>query len=401
MRRGRTLIIVGLLLIIVIAGGYLVYTRFLQPGQTPSLTGSDPVTPTPEVLLQSAVRLTQPINRGTVLNETMLDTVSVPQEAFLPGMFTDFGEVVGRKARYDLEAGMLLTSQVLLDTGEALPLGGSDWALVIEPGKVAVSIPISRLSSVSYAPQSGDSVDVIATMIMVDLDTDFQTILPNQVAVVTNPDGAGFVVGTGAGDESTVTVQGVETLTNITAAVASGAGFQGRTELDPALGVPLYIVPSRLDEQQRPRMVSQSVMRNVTVLRVGDFPFEDPEGNLVTTAEAAATPVPEDPAQQQPVEEEVQQPEVRLPDVITLIVDPQDAITLNYLMYSGAELTLALRAAGDENVDPTEAVTLQFLLDEYNIPVPVRLPYGFEPSVLELVAPELQNDLIPDENQNP
>lgn len=378
MRRGRTLIIVGLLLIIVIAGGFLVYTRFLQPGQTPPITGGEPVEPTPVVNLQSAVRLTQPVQRGTELNETMLDTVSIPQEAFLPGMFTDFEEVVGRKARFDLEAGMLLTSQVILDLGEALPLGGSDWALVIEPGKVAISIPISRLSAVSYAPQAGDSVDVIATMVMVDLDTEFQTMLPNNVS--------SCVTGPGLPEEQACLT-------------GSGPSMQGRTEVDPSLGIPLYIVPS--EQNQRPRMVSQSILRNVTVLRVGDFPFEDPEGNLITVAEAVATPIPEEEAQQQQVEQGAQAPQVRLPDVITLIVEPQDAITLNYLVFSGAELTLTLRAAGDDTIDPTEAVTLQFLLDEYNIPVPVKLPFGLQNSDNQLMAPVLPNDSEQDQGQNP
>jgi pilus assembly protein CpaB len=392
MRRGRTLIILGLLLIIVIAGVYIVYTRFLQPA-SPVTSGGEQPEPTQVVTVKTAVRLIQPIARGTVVNETMLDTVPVPEEAFLPGMFSEFGEVVGRKARFDLEAGMVLTSQVLLDTGEALPLGGSDWALVIEPGKVAVSVPISRLSSVSYAPQAGDHVDVIATMLMVDLDTDFQTITPNLVVGVVSP-GQGFVTGTGAGEEATASIQETTTLTNLTGQVVpgGGAGVQGRTEADPSLGVPLYLVPS--EDTQRPRMVSQSVLRNVIVLRVGDFPFEDSEGQLVTTAQAAATPPPED-AQQAQGEAVAPQAEIQLPDVITLIVDPQDAISLNYLIYGGAELTLALRAAGDQTVDPTEAVTLQYLLDEYNIPVPVRLPYGFQPPVRELQAPVLENDFVP------
>lgn len=380
MRRGRTLIIVGLLLIIVIAGGYLVYTQFLQPGPTPPVVGGEPAQPTQAVNLETAVRLTQPIPRGTELNETMLDTVSVPQEAFLPGMFTEFSEVVGRKARYDLEAGMLLTSQVILDLEEALPLGGSDWALVIEPGKVAVSIPISRLSAVSYAPQSGDSVDVIATMVMIDLDTDFQTVLPNSIS--------NCVTGPGLPEDQACLT-------------GSGPGLQGRTEVDPALGIPFYVIPS--EQNQRPRMVSQSILRNVTVLRVGDFPFEGPEGEMITVEEAVATPIPDDAAQQQgqQVEQQAQQQPVRLPDVITLIVNPQDAVTLNYLVFSGAELTLTLRAAGDESADPTEAVTLQFLLDEYNIPVPVKLPFGLENSEGQLTVPTLPNDVDQEQNQNP
>jgi pilus assembly protein CpaB len=297
--------------------------------------------------------------------------------------------VVGRKARFDLEAGMLLTSQVLLDTGEALPLGGSDWALVIEPGKVAVSIPISRLSSVSYAPRAGDHVDVIATMLLVDMDIDYQTILPNRVAGVVSP-GTGFVAGTGAGDEATASIQETETLRNLTGQIVpgGGAGVQGRVEVDPSLAIPLYVVPS--ETMQRPRMVSQSVLKNVTVLRVGDFPFETEEGELATTAQAVVTPEPE--GIEQPAEQPVQQAPVRLPDVITLVVNPQDAITLNYLVYAGAELTLALRSAGDNTDNPTEAVTLQYLFDQYNIPLPARLPYGVEPRVDELMAPVLEND---------
>ncbi len=71
--------------------------------------------------------------------------------------------------------------------------------------------------------------------------------------------------------------------------------------------------------------------------------------------------------------------------MITLIVTPQDAITLNYLLYYqrylAAHLTLALRSAEDDTRVQTEAVTMQYLLEQYNIPVPAKLPYGIEPRV--------------------
>jgi hypothetical protein len=35
---------------------------------------------------------------------------------------------------------------------------------------------------------------------------------------------------------------------------------------------------------------------------------------------------------------------------------------------------------------------LSYLLDQYNIPIPVKLPYGMEPPVRELVPPSLPND---------
>ena len=50
---------------------------------------------------------------------------------------------------------------------------------------VAVSVPINRLSSVSYAPRPGDHVNVIVSLLLVDVDTDFQAITPNLSGVVT------------------------------------------------------------------------------------------------------------------------------------------------------------------------------------------------------------------------
>jgi pilus assembly protein CpaB len=80
-----------------------------------------------------------------------------------------------------------------------------------------------------------------------------------------------------------------------------------------------------------------------------------------------------------------------------LIVTPQDAITLNYVINSGAQLTLALRSAGDDTRVQTEAVTLQFLLDQYNIPVPAKLPFGIPNREGDDIvnAPALPNDATP------
>ena len=79
---------------------------------------------------------------------------------------------------------------------------------------------------------------------------------------------------------------------------------------------------------------------------------------------------------------------------MTLIVSPQDAVTLNYVMLNaGAKLNLVLRSASDTKQIKTEAVTLQFLMDQYNIPVPAKLPYGMEPRVDVLSAPQLPNDV--------
>jgi hypothetical protein len=103
-------------------------------------------------------------------------------------------------------------------------------------------------------------------------------------------------------------------------------------------------------------------------------------GLTATTAEDGTTA---------PAEETV----VEVPTTITLIVTPQDAITLNYLVNSSAQLTLALRGAGDEQIAQTEAVTLQYLLDHYGIPVPAKLSDGIEPRTDQLINPLY--DIIP------
>jgi len=179
---------------------------------------------------------------------------------------------------------------------------------------------------------------------------------------------------------------------NLTAQTASGGSISalGRLELDPGLGQPFYLVAS---EQQRPRLVSQSLIQDVVVLQVGTFSLEEEAKALPPAAEG-------EPAADVVVPPVVPEATVVIPpDIITLIVTPQDAVTLNYLVYAGAKLSLALRSAQDDTRIQTDAVTLQFLLDQYLIPIPAKLPFGIEPRIDTLVPPVLPNDLLPPPGQ--
>ncbi len=80
------------------------------------------------------------------------------------------------------------------------------------------------------------------------------------------------------------------------------------------------------------------------------------------------------------------------PDIITLIVTPQDALALNWAMRVGAPLTFTLRAPNDSEVTETTSVTLQYLIDNYSVTIPTKLPYQLEPRVDEIVEPRLSND---------
>ena len=397
MRKGRVFFIIALILILGLAAVAIFYFRGLPSGT------SEPVTETvaaPEVDMVEVVVVTQSTPRGYLLNETVLGTIEIPRDMLIEGYFTDLGQVVGRQARVDLDANMLLTSSMVVDSPDQLSTTGSLAALSIPRGMVAVSIPINRLSSVSYAPQPGDHVNVIATLLMLDLDTDFQSKTPNRNAAVL---GAGPGVVVGAETETDISVDANTDLSKVTGQTV-GAGPSsviGRTAIDPLLEQTLYVVPS---EDQRPRLVSQTLLQDAIVLGVGDFPLTDE----VAVEEPEATPEPttiegeagsEEYTSEYPVEAELVKEEPKLPDLITLVVNPQDAVTLNYLVYAGSQLTLALRPSGDDTRVQTEATTLDFLLTQYNIPVPVKLPYGMEPRVDDLLPPDLPNDVEPTPEQ--
>ena len=330
--------------------------------------------------------VTQRVERGEIITADKLDLVEYQSDLVLPIMFTDVNQVIDKMARYTMDPYTVVTSALV--TGSPITEQGSDDALFISPGMVAVSIPITRLSSVSYAPQRGDHVNVIVTMLFVDLDPAWQTKLPNWTGNVIGP--------AGGASEETAGVIAKDTIDTLLAQPFRGASEQGRAETDPLMNQTFYILPS---EEQRPRLVSQTLLRDAIVLQMGNFLTPAEKAALEATAPApTATPEPgAEPAQPQAAATATPMPAP--PDVITLIVSPQDAVTLNYLIYGGAQLTLVLRNPRDTDTNTTEAVTLSYLLDQYNIPIPVKLPYGFQPAVTALVPQLLPNDATPTPQQ--
>lgn len=383
MRRGRIFFLLALIIIIGIALVYFVYSQgMLFPSSSETSESNVPAFTETPIPTTKVVAVTQRVTRGETISADKLDLVDYQADLVLPIMYTDVNEVVGKMARYTMDPYTVVTSALITDSPDTEQ--GSDDALFISPGMVAISIPITRLSSVSYAPQRGDHVNVIVTMLFVDMDPTWQTKLPNWT---------GNVIGPGSGGISdSAGLLPREALTTLLSQPYRGVSEQGRQEGQTGTEDTFYILPS---EPQRPRLVSQTLIQNVIVLQMGNFLTPAEKAQLEAT-QPPATPTPE------PGTEEQQQqvpptatPIPAPPDVITLIVTPQDAVTLNYLIYGGAELTLVLRNPRDAEVPATEAVTLSYLLDQYNIPIPVKLPYGFEPAVTALVPPTMRNDATP------
>lgn len=350
-RRGMTIILIAVLLIVIVGGIYSYLTFFNKP----SGVAQPLAQPTPSGEMVQIVITTQAISKGTQFTEQVLTYVPYPRIELVEGTFiTDMNEVLGKRAKFDLEARLPLTPGMVVDQPT-----GSLASFQIPTGMTAFSVPVTRESFVSYAPQMGDHVMVIGCMLLMDLDTGFQTKLPNYTSEVRAP-------GPSASGAGTTVTASVET---------SGDGSkQGTTVLDPNLNMALYTVPS---ETQRPRMVCQTVIQDATILRVGDFSAE-----LLPKAGENATP-------DQATENAQNAAAIAAanPNIISLITTPQDAVLLNYLLSSKVQLTMALRSAGDLQILATQPVTLQFVMDQKNIQLPAKLPYGLEPRTEALKIP--------------
>lgn len=365
MRLGRLLLLVAIVAVVGIGAIYLIQNMD-QGVPEADLQATQAALQTVTVVV-----LKQPVARGQTITDGMVEIRNLPIETVnADSTYSEIADVIGEIARIDLSAGTFLNQSMLLSN--LAESEGSDHAWLIDAGKVAFPVPISRFSSVAYGLTRGDNVDVIVTMAFVDLDTQFQSITPNYTAGVVTPGSNIFVEGS---------FNYTESFNNI---VAGTVGPQGRAELDSLLDQPFYYVPS---ETQRARVVSQRIMQSLIVLQVGNFPVYNALGQEVVVA--TSTPVG------QAADEEAAPPPPPTappPDIVTLIMTPQEAITLNYLLYTGAEVTLALRAANDGSREDTNAVTLQYLMDVYRIPLPVRLPYGTQPRIDVLEPPVLEND---------
>ncbi len=367
MKIGRVLILLALILILGVGAAFLWLRRRAAPTATTNSGGGRQAAEMIPVVVAA-----QPIRRGTKITEQMLATVDLPADRVLAVQITDPKEAIGKLAVRDLAQGMFLTKG---DVAEKLSVSaeGSLASLQIPPGSVAISIPMSRLSGVAYGIRPGDHVAVLASFPFVDVDQDYQTVLPDKVAVVKPP-------------------QMGEKGQTITADVQPSEAPFGRSVTDNDLGLPFYLVAS---EPQRARLVSQMLIKDAAVLYVGTFPLTTqrpvlpPQGGEGAPAPKQQGQAAAAQGQPQPKTEHEQKTP---PDIITLVVSPQEAVTLKYLMDRQVVMTLALRAGGDTTDISTDAVTLSYVLDNYGVVVPAKLPYDLAPRIDKVVPPILPND---------
>ena len=304
MRGGRIFIIVG----VVLGLGTMLVALFIL-----SSAPSQPIVPTPAApTTERVVVAVQNVGEGTkVLPQTVevreKDVTEIPI-----GALRDINQALGRIARQDIYQGQVIEDYMLISEMEILD-EGLNASILIPKGKVAVALPIDTLSSVAYAVQEGDSVDVLMTLPFIDVDEQSQTKLP---------------------------------------LILSGEQCPGCVPVNP----------------QVPRMTTQLLVQDVSVLKVGEWGA--PSGPT-SGGEGAGEGAGEDTGQQDAPPQQVIEP----PSIIVVMVNHQDALVLKYARETGATIDLVLRSSGDHDVVTTEPVTLDYMLARFGIVVPPKRPY--------------------------
>src|SRR3972149_272779 len=184
MRRGRVFILLALILLVGAAGVFILLRGVGGGGQAPP----EEITSTP-IGEAEIVIAAQHISRGSIIPQEAVIISPYPADYLVETMMTDPGLVIGRRARMDIGRGVPITQNMITERAGDLLGTGSDASLAIPPGMTAISMPLSRLSAVAYALRDGDQVDVLVSLLLSDVDVEFQTGLPNESMFLFDPNG--------------------------------------------------------------------------------------------------------------------------------------------------------------------------------------------------------------------
>ena len=198
-----------------------------------------------------------------------------------------------------------------------------------------------------YGTKDGDYVDIIVSMLFVDVDPNFQSIKPNKLSVMTlKPDGS----------------------------IEFSPPIQGDIQPSTFTQGPLLVQPTEL---QRPRLVMQTTVKRAYVVHVGNFPLD---GSFLKS-KATPLPTPTEPEGAPTKAAPPPTPTPPIPDIITLAISPQDATELLWYLEARIPFTMVLRNPTDESQPDADQVSLSYITSKYNISQPLALPYALEPAL--------------------
>jgi Flp pilus assembly protein CpaB len=325
MNRSRTLILLGIVLLLGAVAVLVLNTQQPQPVATPEPT------PVPEIKTTELMIAAQNIPRGTIIGADAVVPNKWPNTSLPPTelIITNPSDIIGKRARSDILRGSpILSSMITADLTE-LAARGSDASLFIPAGKVAVAFPINQLSSVGYAISAGDHVDVLINFSVVDVDQEGQfPIVPFNRNLVDD-------------------------------LVAAG--------LPPEAAVS-QVLANMNNAQIKPRQVSQLTLQNLEVLHVGEWPT----GGLNVARPTPTLNAAEQPQSPPAAPGGTPTPTPPRPTMLILLVEQQQALVLQWLRESGVVIDLALRGATDSAPVSTEAVSYQYILTNFNITIPPK-----------------------------
>ncbi len=336
MNRRRTFLIIFVVLILILVIG-VVALLALKGGagggggtQPPVTTGDGGAVtePTPAIITQRVVVALQTIPRGMRIPPDAVEIREWPEKdtAFPNEPIYNLEDVVGMVARVEIPMHRPIdgTKIKVVFQGE-----GSELSLAVPKGKVLIAVPITAMSAAGNALRPGDRVDVLVSFSIVEVDEDSQIKLPI----------------TWSGNEDCL------------------AGCQAQGE-------------------QIPRLVTQYSVQNALVLGIGLWSGDTPElaavkpSEMQTPEETPIVPITEGEAEAA-APPAATNPAVALTDIklISLAVDPQDALVLKWLRESNASIDMVMRSAVDQDSYNPEAVTLQYMIDRFSISLPPKLPH--------------------------
>ncbi len=381
------LLLAAVLVFFLVARGGGIFSGLLGGGgdgggvPTPAVDVSEPSgaepglpAPTPTPTFETVVVAKLPIPVGYRLTEDMLVIEQRPTtNVALQGgyVFTDVSDVVGKIARVQIARGQeILTPMLALDPTDVAQFG-SDLALFIPFGEVAVAFPIDAESGAAFAMRPGDKVDLIMTMQVVNIDPVFRSALPNKTRRVLETQlllGGPFLfppIEEGR-------LEFIPEINQVAAIIPGGSGL-GATDL--YAGDTDFTVPDSdyAPGEIIPKRITQLTIQQSTVLFVGDW--VDPREEALQQALAATagegeqvneegTPIAPTPtATPFPQEEEP-------PNIVILSMSPQDALTLQFAQRRQAMIDLALRSPGDSTVFVTTSVSLAQMIDQGVLALP-------------------------------
>jgi len=362
-----------------------------QPGRTPEEGETVTITtPVPTVEFVQILIATQNLTRGATIPPDAVTLAPWPAESVLQGMLgpADLENVIGARARTNIFANQpVLDAYIIYDEDlSELAQTGSDLSLLIPANRRAIAVPTDRLTSVAYGLQAGDRVDIIVSLLFVELDQEFQSALPNDISLLTfgrdEQGGIALIV--------SAEIEGrVET---IPIPVPEGLTGTSQTYPWPAIIGPI--------EDPRPRLLTQMTIQDALVLAVDDLPldgvlFGTPTPAVLFDESAPPTPTPSIGQQAQTAADEVEAVFDAFvpPNIAVLAVSPQDAVVLTYFIEARLPITFVMRPANEVSPASTSQVTLDTMMSRYSITLPQPLDYSIQPAIRSIRQLVLGDDV--------